>query len=116
MEVAKVALVVMAGLGSTWVARSATDAWLGAPAAGGTATALVQAAAEPAPAGSGAAQPEGAPRSPPAVPQMTPEEVAEELRRAEAEIAGAKSGEELKEFRPTRPLSADLAIALPSDI
>jgi hypothetical protein len=130
MEIVKVVLVVAAALGSTWVAREVT-ATLGGPARG---AALVQ-AAEPAPpggaagaTGAGAAPAGGAQeppsdgvqagdaRLPPAVPGMSREEMEEELRRAQAEIAGGRGEGGLDEFRPSRPLPADLPIALPSDI
>ncbi len=115
MELVKVALVAMAGLGSTWVARTTTDALFGPPAATVRATALAQ-AAPGAPGGATTPAPDPAPAaSPPAVPQLTPEEMAEELRRAQAELAG-KPGGDPEEFRATRPLAADLAIALPSDM
>jgi hypothetical protein len=105
VKILKVALVMAAGLGSTWAARVTTDTLLGAPAA----TSLVQAAQQPAPA--------GGPPSPPAVPEMSREEMEAELKRAQREISGGPArDEELREFRPTRPLPADLAIALPSDI
>ncbi len=115
MEFVKVALVAMAGLGSTWMARATTDALFGPPAVTTTAAALAQAAEE---APRGAATPAPAPTptaAPPDVPQLTPEEMAAELRRAQAELAG-KPGGDPEEFRATRPLAADLAIALPSDM
>lgn len=109
MEIVKVGLVVMAGLGSTWVARAATDALLGVR---GPAATLVQAPAAP-PATGPAASGES---PPPVVPEMSREEMDAELRRAQAELSGAKNQDELREFRPTKPLPADLPVALPSDI
>jgi hypothetical protein len=50
------------------------------------------------------------------MPEMSREEMDAELKRAEAQISGAGRDTELREFRPTKPLPADLAIALPSDI
>jgi hypothetical protein len=49
---------------------------------------------------------------------MSREEMEEELRRAEAEISGQGAGKDAGpgEFRPSRPLPADLPISLPSDI
>ena len=91
MEIVKVGLVVMVGLGSTWVARAATDALRD----------VVSSAPAPAP---------------PVMPEMSREEMDAELRRAQAEINGTKNPDELREFRPTRPLPADLPVALPSDI
>lgn len=109
MEILKVGIIVAAGLGSTWAARAVTGA-LGLP---GPATALVQATGQAPPAGGGA--PEGAP-APVAVPDMSREEMEEELRRAQAEIAGGGKDPSVDEFRPSKPLPADLPIALPSDI
>jgi hypothetical protein len=109
MEIVKVGLVVMAGLGSTWVARAATDALLGVREPVAT---LVQAPdAQPVAGPAAADKP-----APPAVPEMSHEEMEAELRRAQAELSGAKNTDELREFRPTRPLPADLPVALPSDI
>ncbi len=110
MDMLRIALVVMAGLGSTWVARAATDALFGPRPAAST---LVQ-AADAGPAG-GPATPEQRP-APPAVPEMSAEEMQAELRRAQEELGGKPGADELREFRPTRPLPADLPIALPSDI
>ena len=45
--------------------------------------------------------------------EMTEEEVAAELRRIEDALGET---EDLKEFVPSKPLAADLPIALPSDI
>jgi hypothetical protein len=38
-----------------------------------------------------------------------------ELKRAQQELAG-KPDDEMREFRPSKPLPADLPIALPSNI
>lgn len=113
MQVFKVGLVMAAGLGSTWAARQVTDAWLGPPDQPGPPGQqyLMQApAAEPAaPAAAGTA----APAKP---PELSREEMEAELRRAQAELDGKPTADELQEFRPSKPLAADLAIALPSDI
>jgi hypothetical protein len=106
--IAKASLFIMAGVGATWVAREATDAF-----GGGTVSHLNQAQTRdsaPPPAG-----------HPPEVKPITREEMEEELRKAQAAIAagGAARGAdsaETKEFRPTKPLPADLPVALPSDI
>lgn len=45
--------------------------------------------------------------------EMAEEEVDAEIRRIEEGVSGT---EDIKEFVPTKPLSADKAIALPSDI
>ena len=113
MEILKVVLVMMAGLGSTWVARATTDALLGPS----TASALVQAtAAQPDATPPAAGPTPGSSPGPPVVPEMSREEMEAELERARAERGGARNEGDLREFRPTRPLAADLAIALPSDI
>jgi hypothetical protein len=104
MDLVKVALVMAAGLGSTWAARVTTDALLGPPPA----AALVQATEARAPV-------QAAPT--PTVPEMSREEMDAELKRAQAEISGSPARDgELREFRPSKPLPADLPIALPSDI
>ena len=107
MEVFKVGLVIAVGLGSTWAARATTDALFGPPLQ------LMQAQEpEPAPV----SQPDAARGAPPAVPEMSREEMDAELRRAQAEIAGQPAPGEIGEFRPSKPLPADLPIAMPSDI
>lgn len=108
MQVVKVGLVMMAGLGSTWAARTVTDAWLGRPA--GAYLAQAAAAENPPAAAGGSAAPAAA------VPPLSREEMEEELRRASAQLAGKPAGADLEEFRPSRPLAADIAIALPSDM
>jgi hypothetical protein len=104
--IAKASLFVMAGMGATWVVREATDAFGGGPA-----SSLTQ--AEPA-----ATKPAGTPTE---VKPITREEMEEELRKAQAAIAAGGAAETAKsegtkEFRPTKPLPADLPVALPSDI
>lgn len=109
MDILKIGLVMAAGLGSTWAARVTTDAMLGAAPT----QALVQTTA---PNSSTQQSTGGAPTSPAAIPEMTREEMDAELKRAQAEISGGGKDAELREFRPTRPLPADLPISLPSDI
>lgn len=104
--IAKASLFIMVGMGGTWIVREATDAF-----AGGTASGLMQSQAEAAQAAT----------KPSAVQPISREEMEEELRKAQAAIAaGGASGpaksESNREFRPTKPLPADLPIALPSDI
>lgn len=117
MEMLKVGLVIAAGLGSTWAARATTDALFGVAAP----QPLLQAAGEAAPAGAGgatapAASGGDADAAPPAIPEMSREQMDEEFRKAQAELGAGAKGGEMSEFRPTKPLPADLAIALPSDI
>jgi hypothetical protein len=67
-------------------------------------------------------QPEAGTTAPPAageaqqqkIPELSHEEMEDELKRAQAEISGQKVPA-TGEFRPTKPLAADIAIALPSD-
>jgi hypothetical protein len=112
MEIVKAGLIIAAALGSTWAAREATDALAGRPQT------LVQSEQTKPPAGGGAptpgqAEPSAAPEAPPA---MSREELEDELKRAQAEIGGKPGTGEMEEFRPSRPLSADVAISMPSDI
>ncbi len=107
MQIVKIGLVMAAGLGSTWAARTVTDAWLGPQ---------VPARLVEAPADGQAVSGSGPSPVPPAVPALSREEMEAELRRAQAELAGKPAGGDLEEFRPSRPLAADLAIALPSDM
>ena len=50
---------------------------------------------------------------PPAVEELSPEELDAEMERIEEALGET---EELKEFVPSKPLAADLPVALPSDI
>jgi hypothetical protein len=107
MEVLKIALVIAAGLGSTLAAKQVTDALFGAPV-----VQLVQAQEEaPQSPGGGAAGAE----IPSPVQDMSREEMEAELKRAQRELAG-KAEDDMREFRPSKPLPADLPIALPSNI
>lgn len=60
-------------------------------------------------------QPEG---KSPDVEQLSQEELDAEMRRMEEALneSGLGESDEIVEFIPTKPLSADLPIALPSDI
>src|SRR5262245_9381802 len=123
MELVKIGLVMLVGLGSTWAAREATDWWLGPPArlaqtaesqsqpAGSEQGATAPTQPDPAPAEGKSAE-----SSPPTVPEISREEMEAELKRAQAEIAGKPGAGELEEFRPSKPLPADIGIALPSDM
>lgn len=106
MEILKIGLVIAAGLGSTWVARETTEALLGVPAP----RRFVQAPADEGAGAAGAGE-----ATAPAVPEMSREEMEKEFQKAQAELGGDKAAE-LREFRPSKPLPADLPIALPSDI
>ena len=68
-------------------------------------------AAEPA-ADSGNGQASGTATE---IEQLSEDDIAEELARIEAASTG-QDPDELEEFTPSRPLAADLAISLPSDI
>jgi hypothetical protein len=55
---------------------------------------------------------------PPGVEQLSQEELDAEMRRMEEALneTGLGESDEVVEFIPTKPLSADLPVALPSDI
>jgi hypothetical protein len=59
------------------------------------------------------AGPDEAPADGPKIQELTQEELDAEMERVEQALG--KTGE-LKEFVPTKPLAADLPVALPSDI
>jgi hypothetical protein len=104
--IAKASLFIMAGMGATWIVREATDVFGGGPASRLTQT------------GPANAQPAGTPSE---VKPISREEMEAELRKAQAAIAAggapeSAKGEGSREFRPTKPLPADLPVALPSDI
>jgi hypothetical protein len=54
----------------------------------------------------------------PVVEELTQEELDAEMQRMEEALneSGLGESDEIREFIPTKPLSADLPIALPSDI
>jgi hypothetical protein len=97
MEFLKVGAVAALALGATWAAAAATETFFGVPRP----PLLLQAT-------------EGADAKP--APELSREDMEAELKRAQTELGARPSEEELREFRPTKPLAADLAIALPSDI
>ena len=115
MKLLKVAAIAAAGLGVTWAAQQISGPLLGL----GPDTERVQVAqvepkaASPTAAEAPVPEPQTAQKN--GIDQLSEQEMADELARIEA----ASSGEdptELKEFKPSRPLAADLAISLPSDI
>jgi len=118
MEILKAGFVIAAALGSTWAAREATNSFFGASQG----QALVQAAqTEPQTGSSGENAPPAEPpaarqSTSPVFPEISRQEMEEELKRAEAEISGKPGVRDMDEFRPNKPLAADAAISLPSDI
>lgn len=115
MQSLKVVAIAAAGLGVTWAAQQISGPLLGL----GPDSERVQVAqVEPkvaSPTTVEAPAPESQTAKQNGIDQLSEQEMADELARIEA----ASSGEdptELKEFKPSRPLAADLAIALPSDI
>lgn len=104
MEILKIGLVIAAGLGSAYAARLVTDTWLGAPPA----QLAGQQAASPATGQAG--------DTPSPVQEMSREQMEAELKRAQQELGTGAAEDELREFRPSKPLPADLPIALPSNI
>jgi hypothetical protein len=119
MKVFKVAAIAAGGLGLTWAAQQVSGPLLGLdePArevrvAQAEPDAAPETVTEPAP------EPAGGAADAPAttdIEQLSDEDIAEELARIEAASAG-QDPDELEEFTPSRPLAADLAISLPSDI
>ncbi|MBM4196989.1 MAG: hypothetical protein FJ197_07835 [Gammaproteobacteria bacterium] len=60
--------------------------------------------------------PESEAKAPPQVEEVSRDELEEELRRVQEELEGKPPDPGKGEFRSTKPLPADIAIALPSDI
>jgi len=116
MKLIKVAAIAAGGLGLTWAAQQVTGPLLGLDDAGGRGVRVAQAPtrAEPEAAPEPAAGEDGA-QATTDIEQLSEEEIAEELARIEAASTGQVL-DELEEFKPSRPLAADLAISLPSDI
>ena len=118
MKVFKVAAIAAGGLGLTWAAQQVSGPLLGLDDA---AREVRVAQAEPEPAPETAAEPatgaEGtqASNATTEIEQLSEDDIAEELARIEAASTG-QDPDELEEFTPSRPLAADLAISLPSDI
>lgn len=122
MGMLRVLILATAALGATWaaerIARTAADV---------PGPMLAQADGEALPNAEGnAGQPDPAPpeqADAPGDPQSSPieledvstEEIEAELARIEAAVDGAEEEEQV-EFTPSKPLVADFAIALPSDI
>lgn len=118
MKVLKVAAIAAGGLGVTWAAQQLTGPLLGLDEPGREVR-VAQADPDPAPgtpdepaAAAGNGQ---APGTTTDIEQLSDDDIAEELARIEAASTG-QDPDELEEFTPSRPLAADLAIALPSDI
>jgi len=105
MQMLKVLAVAATGLGLTWAANQLTDD--GSGAAGGNAAGGDKVSSSAPQAG----KPAGAGTR---IDELSEAEMAAELKRIEQAAAGNDS--ELEEFTPSKPLAADLAIALPSDI
>lgn len=105
MQILKVALIAAGGLGVTWAASQVTGSLLGLDAD----------RVRVAQADGGAKPDQGQAAGKTEIEQLSDEEIARELERIEA-ASGAANPDELEEFKPSRPLAADLAIALPSDI
>ena len=121
MDVLKVAAIAALSIGTTWAAGQVTARWATPPplglalAADGAATGA-PAASEPPPAD---ADPRdaGKGKPTPAIKEISDEETEAAIREAEKALSGDKPPEKSPgEFRPTTPLPADTAIALPSDI
>lgn len=111
MHILRITLVAAAALGVTWAAEQVVQR---ASQGGVPVLTQVETGGADTP-GAAQEQPDTGTSEPEAIPELSSEEVAEELARIEAAVAAAE-GEELKVFTPSKPLAADLAIALPSDI
>ncbi len=111
MNILRITLVAVAALGVTWAAEQVVQR---ASQGGVPVLTQVETGRSDAP-GEAREQSDTGTSEPEALPELSSEEVAEELARIEAAVAAAE-GEELKVFTPSKPLAADLAISLPSDI
>lgn len=101
MEWLKILVIGLAGMGVTWAAQQAADR---------SATVVLA----QAPDGTAAAADAGADADLPEESEsMTEAELEAELERIEQAVDDT---DELEEFTPTKPLAADLGVALPSDI
>ena len=113
MEIVKVGLVIAAGLGSTWAAREATDLMFGSPQS----QSLVQTTEQKPPAGGATSPATGeTPATAPKIPEISRQEMEDELKRAQAEISGKPAPARQRGVSPVKPLAADVAISLPSDM
>ena len=115
MQLLKVAAIAAAGLGVTWAAQQISGPLLGL---GPDSEPVQVAQAEPeaaSPTTTDTPAPGSQPDKKNAIDQLSEQEMADELARIEAASSGEDTTE-LKEFKPSRPLAADLAISLPSDI
>ncbi len=101
MEWLKILVIGVAGIGVTWAAQQATER--------SAAVVLAQAPAEP----TAATDAETEVALPEEAESMTEAELEAELERIENAV---DDSDELEEFTPTKPLAADLGVALPSDI
>ena len=115
MNLFRIGILALAAFGATWAAEQLVLSVT--PAAEPVVVAQaeeVSSAPEAGaqPAGDEAGDEAGAPAQ---IEALSSEEIDRELERIEAAVAGADM-DELEEFTPTKPLAADLAIALPSDI
>ena len=115
MAIFRLALVAAAALGVTWAAEVAVRQ----AALPDGQLILAQAPAEPAGSEEGEAQAaeaaDEASATGEAFEDLSEEEMERELARIEAAVQGQDS-DDLEEFEPSKPLVADTAIDLPSDI
>ena len=113
MTMFRIAVIAAAALGVTWAAEQVVQSAVqdGVPVMTQVDTASPQAGGQsPAPAPAADEQSE-----PAEIPELSDAEMEAELARIEAAVAGGDA-DDLEEFTPSKPLAADLAIALPSDI
>jgi hypothetical protein len=111
MNILRITLIASSALGVTWAAEQVVRR-----AAQDSVPVLTQVETSRGDTPGGAQEQAGASATgPEPIAELSAEEVADELARIEAAVADAE-GEDLEEFTPSKPLAADLAIALPSDI
>ena len=115
MNLFRIGIFAFAAFGATWAAEQLVLSI--SPEAEPVVVAQAEQASSPsapesAPAAAEGAESGGASAQ---IEALSGEEIEQELARIEAAVSGAEV-DELEEFTPTKPLAADLAIALPSDI
>ncbi len=114
MKLFRLMIFALAAIGSAWATEQLIGPEASTPelAAKRDAPVVLAQAEEPA---AGEADDSAGPVSAPIeIEQLSEDELQAELERIEQEAAG--SDDELKEFKPSKPLIADLPVALPSDI
>ena len=114
MHFLRVALVVVTGLGVTWAAQQLTgDAGLRRPADLALNQSPENNVPEPGAPDEQSEEVRAAAPQPTVLEDLSQQELDAELKRVEQALG---EDEELKEFKPSKPLAADIPIEYPSDI